>query len=60
MMGGGAIGVPELMIVLVIGLFWAAPIAAAVWVVVTLRRIRAGQQAVQVKLDTIERLLQRS
>jgi hypothetical protein len=60
MMGGGAIGVPELMIVLLVGLFWAIPITAAVWVVVTLRRIRAGQQAVQVKLDTIERLLQRS
>ena len=53
------VGMPEL-ILLVVGMYWAIAIVAAVWVVVTLRRIRAGQQAVQVKLDTIERLLQRS
>jgi hypothetical protein len=52
-------GVPELMIVLVIGLYWAVPIGFAIWVFVTLRRIRAGQQAVQMKLESIERLLER-
>lgn len=58
-MPGSSLGVPELAIVLVIALYWAVPIAFAVWVFVTLRRIRAAQQAVQVKLETIERLLQR-
>jgi hypothetical protein len=52
-------GVPEVMIVLVIGLYWAVPIGFAIWVFVTLRRIRAGQQAVQMKLESIERLLER-
>ena len=53
------IGMPELMVVLVIGLVWGVPIAAAIWTLVTLQRIRSGQQAVQLKLDAIERLLQR-
>ena len=53
-------GVPELTILLVVGMYWAVPIAVAVWMVVTLRRIRIDQRAVQLKLDTIERLLQRS
>jgi hypothetical protein len=53
------IGMPELTVVLVIGLLWGVPIAAAIWALVTLQRIRSEQQAVQLKLDTIERLLQR-
>ena len=56
----GSVGVPELIIVLLIAMTWAVPIAFAVWVIVTLRGIRAGQQAAQMKLETIERLLQRS
>jgi hypothetical protein len=56
----GSIGMPELIILLVVGAFWIIPIAAAIWALMTLHRIRAGQQAVQLKLDTIERLLQRS
>jgi hypothetical protein len=59
-MSGASIGLPELMIMLVLSLGWAVPIAFAIWVIVTLRRIRAGQQAVQMKLETIERLLERS
>jgi hypothetical protein len=54
------VGVPELIVVLVIGAFWSIPIAFCIWVTITLRRIRAGQQAVQMKLETIERLLERS
>jgi hypothetical protein len=49
---------PELIVILTIGLFWGGPIAAAVWAIVTLRRIRMGQQAIGVRLETIERLLQ--
>ena len=54
------IGIPELMVVLVLAVLWAIPLAAAIWVLVTLQKIRAGQQAVELKLDAIERLLQRS
>ena len=54
------IGLPELIIILMITVTWAIPIAFAVWVVVSLRRIRAGQQAAQMKLEAIERLLQQS
>ena len=53
-----ALGMPELMVMLVIGLFWGVPIAAAVWALVTLNRIQTGQQAIDVRLATIERLLQ--
>jgi|SoiMethySBSTD1v2_1073268.scaffolds.fasta_scaffold09595_9 hypothetical protein len=60
MVGGASIGAPELIVAMVAALFWVIPIALAVWVVITLRKIRAGQQAVQVKLDAIERLIERS
>ena len=53
-------GIPELMIMLVVSLGWVIPIALVIWVIATLRRIRVGQQAVQMKLDAIERLLARS
>jgi hypothetical protein len=43
----------ELMILLMIVGLYLIPIAAAVWALLTLQRIR-------VKVDTIERLLQRS
>jgi len=55
-----SVGMPELIIVLVITGFYLVPIGAAVWAIVTLRRIRAEQRTVQLRLDTIERLLQRS
>ena len=48
-----------LMILLVVAAYWAIPIAAAIWVIVMLKNIRASQQSLQLKLDTIERLLQR-
>jgi hypothetical protein len=53
------VGIPELMVLLVVVAYWGIPVAAAIWAI-TLKRIRASQQAVQLKLDTIERLLQRS
>lgn len=54
-----SIGAPELVVILVIGLIYVVPIAAAVWVIVTLHRIRAGQQAMDTRLEAIERSLQR-
>ena len=59
-MNSSVIGMPELMILLVVGAYWAIPLAMAIWVIVTLKRIRASQQSLQLKLDTIERLLQGS
>ena len=53
------VGVPELLIVLLFGVFYAIPLLAAIWALTTLKRIRAGQEAVQAKLENIERLLQR-
>jgi hypothetical protein len=57
---GMSVGIPELIIILIMVVTWVVPVAVAMWMVVTLRRLRAGQQAVEMKLETIERLLQRS
>jgi hypothetical protein len=54
----GSFGMPELVVLLVIGLFWGVPIVAAIWALITLNSIRTGQQAIDVRLATIERLLQ--
>lgn len=48
-----SVGISELMILIVLVGLYAIPVVAAVWALVTLKRIR-------VKVDTIERLLQRS
>jgi len=53
-------GVPELLIILVIGLVYVIPLAAGVWAVVTLQRIRTGQDALRLRLEGIERLLQKN
>ena len=54
----GSLGMPELLVGFILGLFWLVPIAAAVWALITLNRIQMGQQAIDVRLETIERLLQ--
>ena len=53
------IGVPELLVILMICAIWLIPIAAGIWAVVTLHRIRTDQKAMQVKLDAIEQAVQR-
>jgi hypothetical protein len=45
---------------LVIAVSWLAPIAAAVWALVTLHRIRVGLDAVRVQLESIARSVGRS
>ena len=55
----GSIGLPELLIVILWFVFWIAPIVAAIWALLTLQKIRTGQDDVRVKLASIERLLQR-
>jgi hypothetical protein len=54
----GSLGVPELIVILILGTFYVVPIAAAVWAIFTLHRIRTDQEAMGVRLETIERLLQ--
>lgn len=39
-------GLPEFLVVLTIGAFWLIPVAAGVWALVTLRRLRSGQEEV--------------
>ena len=53
----GAIGIPELVILLLLSLTWVIPVAVAIWIVVTLYRLRAGQQTILAKLDALERRL---
>ena len=54
----GSIGAPELVVILFIGLIWGLPIVAGVWALFTLHRIQTGQQAIGLRLEAIERLLQ--
>jgi hypothetical protein len=58
-MGSVGIGVPELMVVLFIVVVWAIPLAAAVWALFTLHRMRGEQRAMRRTVENIEQLLQR-
>lgn len=55
-----SIGIPELLFILVGGLFSLVPLVAAVWALALLHRVRTGQDEMCRKLEAIERLLQRS
>ncbi len=55
----GSIGIPELALILIVGLLWVIPIAAAIWALVTLHRIRTTQEAMKHDLEAIGQLLQR-
>ena len=37
--------------------FWALPLGAVVWTIVTLSRLRSGQAEIQARLSAIERRL---
>ena len=52
------LGVPELVIVLMLGLIWVVPAAAAIWALVTLHRIRTIQADMRNRLAAIERVIQ--
>ncbi len=54
------LGMRELFIVLIISVIWLIPLAALVWALITLHRIRIGQDAIRLRLDDIERSLQRT
>ena len=56
----GRLGIPEVIILLMLSVVWVVPVVAGIWALVTLHRIRNGQQALQAKIESIERMLQRS
>lgn len=51
----GSVGVSELLIALVLGIFWLIPLVAAIWALITLHRIRAGIDTMVARLESIER-----
>jgi len=51
----GSIGIPELIIILVVSGIWLIPVGVAIWVVVTLNRVRTDQQVIRAKLESLER-----
>jgi hypothetical protein len=56
---GGVLGVPEILVILIIAVTWLVPLAAGIWALLTLHRIRISQDAVRATLESIERQLQR-
>jgi hypothetical protein len=54
------IGIPEILLILVFSGVGLLPVAVAVWALIVLHRVRTGQEAMQAKLESIERLLQRA
>jgi hypothetical protein len=53
-------GFPEIIILVVLGFFWVIPIAAGIWALIMLQRIRSGQEVIRLRLEVMERMLQRS
>jgi hypothetical protein len=51
---------PEIIIIVVLAIFWLIPIAAGIWTLITLQRIRSGQEVIRLRLEVMERMLQRS
>ncbi len=56
----GGIGIPEVFVLFFIAAIWLVPIAAAVWLLVTIREIRASQRAMEQKLEALAQALRRS
>ena len=56
----GGIGLPEITVVLFLAVVWLVPLAASIWALRALHRIRISQDAVRATLESIERLLQRA
>ena len=52
----GRLGLPE--IVLGLGVFWLIPVVASAWALLTLHRVRAGQHAISVQIETLARMMQ--
>ena len=54
-----SIGMPELIIVLVLAVY-LVPVAAGIWALVTLHRIRVGQDAIRTSLEAIASAVRRA
>jgi len=52
------LGLPELIVVFMVGLVWVIPIAVGIWAVITLNRIRTTQEDMRNRLTAIERSIQ--
>jgi hypothetical protein len=60
-MGGmNTMGIQEIFGLSVAVGFWLVTVIAAIWALITLHRVRVGQEAMRAKLEAIERLLQRT
>ncbi len=55
----GGLGVPEIVIVVLGLVFWLVPIAAGVWAMITLHRIRTTLEVMSEKVSAIEQRGQR-
>jgi hypothetical protein len=51
----GSVGVPEFVIIAVIGIFCLLPIIAGIWGLVMLIRILSNQQSINARLEALER-----
>ena len=51
----GSVGVPEFLIIILIGVFCLLPIIAGIWGLVMLIRILSNQQSINARLDALER-----
>ena len=57
----GTMGFTEILAVSLLGLVrYGIPIAVAVWIILTLRRIRSEHEMIRSRLESIERLLKGS
>ena len=54
-----SVGIPELLVLLMILVTGVVPIAAAVWALFMLHKMRVDQQATRRTVENIEQLLQR-
>ena len=52
-----SLGLPELIIIFVIISIWIIPVAAAVWALFTLSRVRTNLDAMRATLDRVEQAL---
>jgi hypothetical protein len=55
-----SIGLPEVTVIFLMSALWLIPVAAAVWALVTLNRLRVTQEAMRRSLDAIAQSVQRS
>ncbi len=53
----GSLGFSELLVVSFVSAIYVIPIGIAIWVIITLRRIRADQLLLMSRIEAIEKLL---